>query len=475
LWDLQEVTQKLLSEVHELLRTAGHLDHQGHDLDQALETHLSLVDQVRQTSERAELSLHEVGARALALEAAHGRQWGVEAKITPERERLSRVGGRLSEAGEELARISQQNMDELSDILVRHQEIRRTDVYRQVTEGGLPRLLDRPEGADLAWNSITWARAQRRPRLEGSPVESLPPIGQQHAAAGLRLLLLGQDALHNPEASALESWSCDSTGQAWDLRLLASLRTESHRLALLALLKESQVAACFPGLDIRIAPDGAHIKLPHPYPGLPAFLAGLKLELPVEPDLWDHPYREAKAAGSEVQCLIWMGPGQGGGVSNQGLQLAHSWVGDRHFHECFLTWLPRRGNHPGCPWPEDAPVAARLTEPLAVRCLGLGADSTLLQPFRDRLLQAGATEGPGGIALCAVGIGHPHPEALLLALFQPEAELAGAFHPDLVPYQVRLRDEVLGGITGDPYQAAWAILEDLHREGWLMPLPAESL
>jgi hypothetical protein len=69
-------------------------------------------------------------------------------------------------------------------------------------------------------------------------------------------------------------------------------------------------------------------------------------------------------------------------------------------------------------------------------------------------------------------VGHAHPEALLLRLFQAEADLAGAFHPDLVPYQIRLREEVLGGATGDPYSASWALLEDLQREGWLMPLPS---
>jgi hypothetical protein len=78
------------------------------------------------------------------------------------------------------------------------------------------------------------------------------------------------------------------------------------------------------------------------------------------------------------------------------------------------------------------------------------------------------------MTLCAVGIGHPHPEALLLGLFQPDGELAGAFHPDLVPYQIRFREEVLGGGAEDPYRAAWAILEDLQGEGWLMPLPSET-
>ena len=86
------------------------------------------------------------------------------------------------------------------------------------------------------------------------------------------------------------------------------------------------------------------------------------------------------------------------------------------------------------------------------------------------LYAAGASEGDDGIVLCAVGIGHDHPEALLLRLFQEDVGLAGAFHPDLVPYQARIREEVLNGITGDPYKAAWSILEDLRREGWILPL-----
>jgi|GEM_PF-484362 hypothetical protein len=473
LWDLQEVTQRLFSEVHELLRTAGHMDQHGQALERALEAHLGLVDQVRQSSERAELSLHEVSERAMAMESAHGRQWSVEAKMTPEQERLSRMGKRLAEVGEGLARVSQQNIDEIWDILARHQEIRRTEAYRQVTSEGLPHLMDAPEGTEAAWNGIGWARAQRRSRLEESR-EDRPPIGRFDPAGGLRLMVLGQDSLSRPEASALESWACDPTGQVWDLHLMASLRTESHRLALLALLKESPLAACFPALNMRITPEGVCIHLPHPYPGLPEFLAGLRLELSVEPSLWDHPFREAGSWTPEVQRLIWLGPGQGGGLHNSYMRLAHVWVSDQHHHECILPGQPYRGPRPPCPWSEDDDVAASQSDPLPVRCLGFGVDPATLAPIQDRLLRAGATEGPGGMALCAVRIGHPHPEALLLSLFQPNGDLAGTFHPDLVPYQVRLRDEVLGGSTGDPYRAAWSILEDLQREGWLMPLPYEG-
>jgi hypothetical protein len=473
LWDLQEVAQRLLSDVHELLRTAAHMDLQGQDLERALETHLGLVDQVHQNSERAELSLHEVGARAMALESAHGRQWSVEAKLTPEQERISRVSRHLAEVGEALIQLSQQNMDEIWDLHTRYQEVRRSAAYRQVASGELPHLLDVPEGADAAWNAIAWARAQRRFRLEqGSG--SLPPLGHLDSSGHLHLLLLGQDALRHPEASALESWTCDPTGQDWEFDLTASLRIEGHRLALLALIKESRIAAAFPELDIHITPKGVRIRLPHPYPRLPEFLAGLRLDLAVERSFWDHPFREAGPQASAVQRLIWMGPGQGGGRHNPWIRLAHAWVNHLQFHENFLSWLTYGAPRPPCPWPEDDEGVAVPSDPAAVRCLGLGVDPAPLYPFRDRLVGAGAAEGPGGMALCAISLTHSHPEALLLGLFQPGADLAGAFHPDLIPYQARLRDEVLGGGTGDPYRAAWSLLEDLQREGWLMPLPSES-
>ena len=224
---------------------------------------------------------------------------------------------------------------------------------------------------------------------------------------------------------------------------------------------------------MHIAPEGVLLKLPHPYPGLPGFLAGLRLELSVEPELWDHPFREAALWNPEVQGVIWVGPGQGGGVQNQCIRLAHVWVCGAPSHEVFLPWLPYRGQRPRCPWLGDGPVVEAFSAPLSVRCLGLSADPATLNPLRDRFLQAGATSGPVGATLCAIGIGHAHPEALLLRLFQPDADMAGAFHPDLVPYQTRLREDVLGGSTGDPYQAAWTLIEDLQREGWLMPLPSQ--
>ncbi len=471
LWDLQEIAQYLVMGVQELLRTVGRLDQQGEDLERALETHLGLVDQVRQASERAELSLHEVGERAGALESALVRQWGVEAKLTPERERLARQGARLAEVGGELAVISQKNIDEVWDILARHQEIRKAPAYRQITSGELPRMLVQSEAAELAWNRIAWTRAQRRPRLaEG--IECLPPLGRSDPTGGVRLQLLGQDALGGPEPSALEACVSDATGRIWELRILGSLRTESHRLALLEQLKASPLTACFPGLDMRISPEGAQLRLPSPYPGLPGFLSGLELELPVEPGLWGHAFRPVTPKIPAVQRLAWLGPESGGGRSNHSLRLIHTWVKDQPQHESFLPWLPYAGHRPAsCPWLEDHSVPEELTEPSQVRCLGLGADPALLFPIRDRLLQAGATEDLGGLTLCAIGIGHPHPEALLLRLFQQGADLGDTFHPDLISYQVRLRDEVLGGSTGDPYRAAWALLEDLQREGWVMPLP----
>ncbi len=469
LWDLQEVAQNLLADIHELLRTSGQLDRQGHDLERALETHLGMADELRQASERAELSLQEVGARAMALEAAHGRQWGVEAKLAPERERLARMGMRLAEVGDGLAHISQQNIDEIWEILARHQEVRKTDAYRQVTGMGLPQIMDEPAGAKAAWNGIAWARSHRRSLLFGDGRSAYLPYGYLDDGGAIHLRLLGQDALYQPEPSALEAWSCDTTGQIWELSLLESLRTESHRLTLLSLLKESPVAGCFPGMELRITPNGAQLRLPHPYPGLPAFLAGLGLELPLESDQWGQGFRALKPLYRERQGLLWLGPGQGGGVQNQCIRLVHEWVGDDHHHEYFLPSLPYQGHRPPCPWLGDGEVPERLEIPLAARCAAFGSDASGLRSFHQRLLEAGATEGTDGAVFCAVPITHPHPEALLLRLFQADTELAGAFHPDLVPYQMRLREEVLAG-TGDPYQAAWSLLEDLQREGWVLPL-----
>ncbi|WP_306589980.1 methyl-accepting chemotaxis protein [Geothrix sp. 21YS21S-4] len=471
LWDLQEVTHHLRAGLHELLRVAGHLDHQGQDLERALEAHLGLVDQVRQAADRAELSLHEVRERSAAIESALGRQWGVEAKISPERERLVRIGKRLMEVGDEFARIGQKNLDETWEILVGHQEIRRSDAYLQIAAGDLSGLLKVSEDVSSAsWDRLAWARAQRRPRLlAGIPAQ--PPAGWRHASGEIRLLLAGLDALDQPEPSALEAWSCDEDARMWHLKLIEPLRTEDHRLSLLETLKESPLEACFPGLDLRISPEGANLLLPTPYPGFPAFLGGLGLGMPVETEPWRDRFRPVEPVPRAVQRLVWIGPEANPAHRVDLMRLIHAWVRDDHRHEVFMPWLPYDGHRPPCPWLAEGEVPDRLEGSPVFRCVGLDVDPAVLHPLRDRLLEAGAVEGEGGAVLCATALAHAHPEALLLRLFQADAGLAGSFHPELVPLQVRLRDEVLGGDTGDPYVAAWRLLEDMQRKGWALPLP----
>lgn len=472
LWDLQEVAQHLRSGIQELLRVAGHLDQQGQDMERALETHLGLVDQVRQTAGRAELSLHEVRERSAAIEAALERQWGVEAKVFPERERLARIGNRLAEVGDEFTRISQQNIDETWRILFGHQEIRRSEAYLQIASGGLPDLLGSAGTSESPWNRLVWARAQRHPRLLTGP-GGQPPLGRREASGEVRLLLMGLDALDRPEPSAVEMWSCDADARAWSLKLIEPLRTEDHRLSLLETLKESPLGACLPGLDLRISPEGADILLPTPYPGLPAFLGGLRLEMPVEAEAWGQGFRESEAGPPVLQQMVWIGPEVHPDLRQSLMRLIHAWVRDDHRHESFMPWLPYEGHRPPCPWLSEGEVTDRLEGWPAIRCLGLDADPAILHPLRDRLIQAGAVEGTDGAVLCAIGLAHAHPEALLLRLFQTDLEMAGAFHPELVPFQSRLRDEVLAAESGDPYRAAWRLLEDLQRQGWALPLPPE--
>lgn len=470
LWDLQEVTQRLLSGVEDLLRVAAYLDQQGRDLERALETHLGLVDQVRQASDRAELSLFEVGERSKALETALGRQRSVEAKAALDMEQLSRVENHLMEAGGDLVRISRQNIDEIWEILAGHQELRRSEAYRQIASGDLSLSL-RPDGAEgPVWNRLAWARNQRRPRLlEGTG--PLPPQGRRGADGRGRLRLLGLDALGAPEASALEDWSCDEEGRTWNLRLAEGLVTEEHRIALLEALKESPLEACLPGTRVRVSPDGVDVHLPFPYPGLPRFLAGLCLELPVNLDEWREPFREAPSGPLPVQTFLWCGPNLEPS-SREGIQgLVHAWVLDDPRCGVFLPWLPREGQGPLDLWAAEESVEARLDGRPRIHCLGLGTDPASLYPMRDRLVQAGAEPGEGGAVLGAASLGHAHPEALLLRIFQTGTGLADSPHPDLVPFRSRFQLDVLGARAADPYRAAWDLLEDLRRKGWLLPLP----
>jgi methyl-accepting chemotaxis protein len=469
LWDLNEVTQNLLERVQEFLHMAGNLDHQGQDLERALETHLGLVEQVRLASDRAELSLHEIRERSAAMETALVRQWAVEAKMAPERERLSRVGSRLSEVGGDLAKLSQRNIDEVWNLLGRHQEFRRSEVYLQVARGGLGESQTASGQGESTWRRLSFARIQRRPRAL-QVAEALPPIGRV-VAGQVRLLLLGQDALGHPEPSALEAWEGDTANQVWNLRLLKQLRNEEHRLALMEALKDSPLTACLPGTEFHIEPEGVEVRLPAPYLGFPWFLAGLGLELTVGEGSRECVSRPARPGALPVQRLLWLGPDLKADLRRDLTRLVHTWVRDDVRHEHFLPELPYEGHRPPCPWLAEGDLDVPLAEAPSLRCLGLGAEASLIHDFRDQLVAAGAVEAEGGAVLCAIGITHLHPEALLLRLFQAGAGLADPALPEFASFRARLDRDVLGGADSDPYRSAWRLLEDLQRGGWALPLP----
>lgn len=472
LWDLQEVTQSLTSGIQELLRTAEYLSLQGQDMERALESQIALGDQVRMASERAEQSLQEVRERAAAIESALERQWGVEARLSPERDHLTRVGNRLVEQGDQFVRISQQNVDGIWEILGGHQEIRRSDAYHTITSGGLAELLGETGAGNPPWNRLAWARSQRRSRLLAGD-RQIPPTGWRDPQDDLHLELLTLDVLNQAVPSAIQDWTCDAAGRVWRLRLIEPLRTEGHRLSLLEALKSSPLASCLPGIDLRISPEGSDLFLATPYPGLPAFLAGLGLVMPVGLDTQIRTYRDRTPTAGRVQRLLWIGPDMPRDLRNDLMRLVHMWVRDDHRHESFMPWLSYEGHRPPCPWLSEGEVTDRLEGRPEVRCQALGTDPAVLYPFRDRLLQAGAEEGEGGAVLCAIALTHDHPEALLLRLFQADAGLAGATHPELLPFQQRLREEVLACGSEDPYAAGWELLEELQRMGWALPLPPE--
>jgi len=469
LWDLQEAARHLGAEVQELLHGAGHLDQLGQDLERALESHVGLVEQVRLASERAGQSLYEVGECSSAIRTALGRQWGVEAKAAAEVGQLFQTGRHLAEVGHELSRISGKNIEDIWEILDGHQKLRQSEAYRQIVSGDLARLLGPGGDGETVWNRVVWARSQRRMRLleAGDPPQ---PLGRREAGGGIRLLLLGQDALGRPEPSALAAWSCDAEGRAWRLTLADGLRDEGYRFGLHEVLRESPLAACLPGAEVRVSAEGVDLRLPFPYPGLPFFLSGLGLELPVEPAEESTPFREAEPAAVPVQRLLWCGPDMDPVLRAGLLRQVHAWVRDDPQHEGFMPWLPYEGRRPPCPWLSEGPMEGGLQGRPRIRCVGLGAAAPLLHPLRDRLLEAGAEEGDGGAILYAIAVGHAHPEALLLRLFQSGAGLADSLHPELAPLRARFHHEVLGG-EGDPRRMAWHLLEELQRKGWALPLP----
>ncbi len=470
LWDLQEVTQRLGAGIQELLHVAAHLDQQGQDLERSLETHVGLVDQVRQDSERAEQSLLVVSERSVAIQAALSRQWSVEAKAAVEVDQLFRTGKRMAEVGRELSQLSRKNAEEIWEILGGHQTLRQSEAYRQIASGDLTRLLG-PDGVtDSIWNRTTWARAQRHARLveaEGP----LQPLGRLDPVGGVRLLLLNLDALDRPEPSAVGGWSCDSEGRVWQLELIEGLRTETHRLALQEVIRESPLESCLPGTNVRVSAQGIELRLPFPYPGLPLFLAGLGLEMPVDPAEWSAPIRGVGTKVVPLQRLLWCGPDMDPAQRSGLMRLVHAWLRDDPQHESFMPWLPYEGSRPPCPWLTEHEAGDCLEGRPKVRCVGLAADPTALHPLRDRLVQAGAEEGDGGAILCVTSLGHDHPEALLLRLFQSGAGLADSTHSELAPFRTRFYRDVLGGVDGNPYRAAWTLLEDLQRKGWALPLP----
>lgn len=471
LWDLQEVTGRLQASVQELLRVAGRLDLDGLELERSLDAHLGVVDQVRQDSERAELSLREVGECAAGLATAQVRQWKVEAKLSPERERITQVGGRLGGATEALLHLGQAADGEAWELLARQRVLQGSAAYQELTGRTPGSTLPEDSAPARVWRRVAWARSRRRPRLAEAQRLDPRPSGRRCADGAWALRLLGRDALGRVEPSALVAWDCEEEGLSWRLRLADPLCTDAYREALLEALRESPLRACLPGLLLRMAPQGADLLLPSAFPGLPEFLAGLGLELPLEAGAWERPFRTVDSAPLAVAHFLWLGPAAGEGLKNPCLSLVHQWVRHQPEHEGFLLGLPHPGERPACPLPMQSQGAERLPGPLALRCLGLGAGTERLDPLRERLLRAGAHEGPGGAVLGAIGIGHAHPEALLLRLFQADAGLAADPHPALEPYRVRFREEVLAERSGDPHAAAWSLLEDLQREGWVLPLP----
>lgn len=244
-------------------------------------------------------------------------------------------------------------------------------------------------------------------------------------------------------------------------------------MTLLDILRTSDLAQCLPGLQVRVTTEGITMNLPWAFADLPMFIAGLGLELTLGPGEWEGPLRQPRIPDPIIQVFLWGSPALDPIQRESVFRMVHSWIRDEPSHDFLLPMARYEGHRPPCAWlVADLDAQVEVADPFPVRELVLKGEPGCLHAWRDKLFAAGAVAGSGGLTLGAIRLNHAHPEALLLQLFRQDADLAGAFHPDLVPFQERFRREVLAAESPEPYRAAWSLLEDLQRQGWILPLPS---
>lgn len=469
---LSEALQSLQTRLHELVLNAGRLDHQGQEMDRALESHQDLIRALEQAGEDAIEVLRELGPKSQGVEALVQRQRGAEQDLEGQQTQSFRTMERLGEGARALIRSQEDAHADLWFVLDRHESLRNSRVYRAFTQGQVSAHLEtarsRRREEEAAWASAADLRAQRNLIL-GAPPE--PPRGLRghRREERISLRMLEPDAYGLPRPAAITAFKSLSGGRVWEFQLAPDLRGEDGRLALLVGLRETLTELWIPGVDLVFTQDGVRLTLPFAYPNLPLLLAGLGAEMTLT---YPHPewnLLEPVPVAPTACTFAWVNARLAPHARHHLLQGLHDVLEHLPGHERFPL-----GAMPGVVGP-----CVKCTQEQEVRGKGLPAETTLRlwSPQAPGALEAwtGALpcplDGDGDLIIGRILLPYPRPEAFLLALTHPGAGLLDTTVPTLAVVTESFQSRVLATPGPEAAQRAWELLQQLERGGWIMPLP----
>ncbi len=474
--ELQEAVDGVLTALHEFQALHAQLDHQGMELERALESHQELVRSMEGAGKSAVEALKEIQARADGVETAVTRQRAVEQETNREKQDLFSRAERIEEHAVRLMRSEESALADLWIVLDRHAQVRASAPFRSFHSGRFDAMslelnhLQRREREN--WKRLEWSRGAHRRVMPTQ--DEIPLEGVTDSLGRRRLLLLRRDALGLARPSALESLRCDVHGGVWTLQLRESLRNQESSLAMLVALREALAEHWVDQPEMLLTRDGVQLDLGGPFPDFPDLLAGLAVTVPVPEDAGELQWREVELAPRMEQRLLWLHPS----IDREGraalLTRLHDQVAHLPAHESLLMKVPKKDRPPCIRCAQTGPEASvhRLPSGIkGIRPWGVDADPGKGSVWIEAMGLPATSDAASPLVLGAVALPYPRPEALLLALLHPSANLGFELDPALQRIKALFTMEVLGGQAADPTERSWVLLDELVQGAWLAPLP----
>jgi methyl-accepting chemotaxis protein len=474
--ELQEAVDQVLTALNEFQALHTQLDHQGMELERALESHQELVRSIEGAGKSAVEALKEIQARSEGVESAVTRQRAVEQETNRERQDLLSRVERIEEHAMRLMRSEESALADLWMVLDRHAQVRGSAPFRSFHSGRFDAMsleldhLQRREREN--WKRLEWSRSAHRRVMPPRNDAQMEGITDAHGRG--RLLLLRRDALGLARPSALEQLRCDVHGGVWTLQLRENLRSQESSLAMLVALREALTDHWVDQPEMLLTPEGVQIDLGGPFPDFPDLLAGLAVTVPIPEDAVNVQWRDVTPAPRMEQRFLWLHPS----IDREGRSALfarlHEQVAYLPAHESLLTKIPKKDRPPciRCAQTELEAAPDRVPSGIkGIRPWGVDADPSKGRVWIEAMGLPSASEASSPVVLGAVALPYPRPEALLLALLHPSAGLGFELDPALMRVKAIFVSEVLEGQASDPTERSWSLLDELVQGAWLVPLP----